>query len=138
MSFGRSLELYFVDGRPDGMLTAQVFNWTGIVLRSPRTQLREAVARREAGYTGVYVLLGERDGLPLAYIGDSLFRVAVGFGLLAPPVGLNVYVVNGMAKDIPIAESYRGVMPFLISDTLRTLLLLFFPAISLWLVRFIG
>jgi C4-dicarboxylate transporter, DctM subunit len=64
--------------------------------------------------------------------------MTVGFGLLAPPVGLNVYIVNGMAKDTPIWESYRGVMPFLISDTLRTLLLLFFPAISLWLVKFIG
>ena len=64
--------------------------------------------------------------------------MTVGFGLLAPPVGLNVYVVNGMAKDVPIAESYRGVMPFLISDTLRTLLLLFFPAISLWLVKYVG
>ena len=64
--------------------------------------------------------------------------MTVGFGLLAPPVGLNVYIVNGMAKDVPIKESYRGVMPFLISDTLRTLLLLFFPAISLWLVKYIG
>ncbi|MES2633893.1 MAG: TRAP transporter large permease [Pseudomonadota bacterium] len=64
--------------------------------------------------------------------------MTVGFGLLAPPVGLNVYVVNGMAKDVPISESYKGVMPFLISDTLRTLLLLFFPGISLWLVKFIG
>ena len=64
--------------------------------------------------------------------------MTVGFGLLAPPVGLNVYVVNGMAKDVPIAESYRGVMPFLISDTLRTLMLLFFPGISLWLVKFVG
>jgi tripartite ATP-independent transporter DctM subunit len=63
--------------------------------------------------------------------------MTVGFGLLAPPVGLNVYVVNGMAKDVPIAESYRGVMPFLVSDTLRTLLLLFFPAISLWAVQFL-
>jgi tripartite ATP-independent transporter DctM subunit len=64
--------------------------------------------------------------------------MTVGFGMLAPPVGLNVYVVNSMAKGVPISESYRGVMPFLISDTLRTLLLLFFPPISLWLVRFIG
>jgi C4-dicarboxylate transporter DctM subunit len=63
--------------------------------------------------------------------------MTVGFGLLAPPVGLNVYVVNGMAKDIPIWESYRGVMPFLVSDTIRTIVLLFFPAISLWLVKFI-
>ena len=70
--------------------------------------------------------------------------MTVGFGMLAPPVGLNVYVVNSMTKgkgrglydDVPIAESYRGVMPFLISDTLRTLLLLFFPAISLYVLRF--
>jgi C4-dicarboxylate transporter, DctM subunit len=64
--------------------------------------------------------------------------MVVEFGLLAPPVGLNVYVVNGMARGVPIAESYRGVMPFLVSDTLRTLLLLFFPAISLWLVTYMG
>jgi C4-dicarboxylate transporter DctM subunit len=63
--------------------------------------------------------------------------MTVGFGMLAPPVGLNVYVVNSMAKDVPIAESYRGVMPFLISDTVRTLVLLFFPGISLWLVGFV-
>ena len=44
----------------------------------------------------------------------------------------------GMAKDIPIAESYRGVMPFLISDTLRTALLVAFPPISLWLVKFLN
>jgi C4-dicarboxylate transporter, DctM subunit len=63
--------------------------------------------------------------------------MTVGFGLLAPPVGLNVYVVNSMAKGVPISESYKGVMPFLISDTLRTLLLLFFPGISLWVLQFI-
>ena len=60
--------------------------------------------------------------------------MTVSFGMLAPPVGLNVYVVNGMAKDVPLAESYRGITPFLVSDTLRTLLLLFFPGISLYLV----
>lgn len=60
--------------------------------------------------------------------------MTVGFGLLAPPVGLNVYVVNGMAKDVPIRESYKGVMPFLLSDTVRTLLLLLFPGVALWLV----
>ena len=64
--------------------------------------------------------------------------MTVGFGLLAPPVGLNVYVVNGMARDVPIAESYRGVMPFLISDTVRTIVLVIFPPISLWLVKYVG
>lgn len=64
--------------------------------------------------------------------------MTVGFGLIAPPVGLNVYVVNSIAKTVPMAESYKGVMPFLISDVLRTLLFLFFPIIPLWLVVFIG
>jgi sugar/nucleoside kinase (ribokinase family) len=68
---GRSLELYFIDGRPDGMLTAEVFNWTGHVLMAPRTQIGSALARREAKYTGVYVLLGEQDGQRLAYIGEG-------------------------------------------------------------------
>jgi len=63
--------------------------------------------------------------------------MTMGFGLLAPPVGLNVYVVNGMARDVPVAESYRGVMPFLATDTLRTVLLLFFPAVTLRLVKFV-
>ncbi|MFM7255101.1 MAG: TRAP transporter large permease [Betaproteobacteria bacterium] len=67
--------------------------------------------------------------------------MTVGFGLLAPPVGLNVYVVNGIVRHrlqpVPIRESYHGVMPFLLSDLVRTLLLLFFPGISLWLVGFI-
>ena len=68
---GRSLELYFIDGKPDGMLTAEVFNWTGHVLMAPRTQITEALKRKEAGYTGVYILLGEQDGKPLAYVGEA-------------------------------------------------------------------
>ncbi len=68
---GRSLELYFIDGRPDGMLTAEVFNWTGHILMAPRTQISAALGRREARYTGTYLLLGERDGKPLAYIGEG-------------------------------------------------------------------
>ena len=68
---GRSLQLFFIDGRPDGMLTAEVFNWTGHVLRIPRTQLKDALSREQATFTGVYVLLGERDGEALAYIGEA-------------------------------------------------------------------
>ena len=64
--------------------------------------------------------------------------MTVGFGLIAPPMGLNVYIVNGMAKTVPMNESYKGVMPFLISDVIRTLLFLFFPIIPLWLVQFVG
>jgi tripartite ATP-independent transporter DctM subunit len=87
------------------------------------------------------MIMGLDFGLPKESVAiwfGIMVLMTVGFGMLAPPVGLNVYVVNSMARDIPIAESYRGVMPFLISDTLRTLLLLFFPPVSLWLVKYIG
>jgi C4-dicarboxylate transporter DctM subunit len=67
-----------------------------------------------------------------------LVLMTVSFGLLSPPVGLNVYVVNGMARNVPIGESYRGVLPFLASDALRLLLLIAFPPISLWLVQYVG
>ena len=87
------------------------------------------------------MIIGLDFGMPKESVAiwfGIMVLMTVGFGLLAPPVGLNVYVVNSLARDVPISESYRGVMPFLISDTLRTLLLLFFPPISLWLVKYVG
>jgi hypothetical protein len=71
MSFGKSLELFFISGRPDGMLTAKVFNWTGHVLKAPRTQIKEALERPEADYTGIYLLIGAKDDLPFAYVGEA-------------------------------------------------------------------
>lgn len=68
---GQSLELFFIDGKPDGMLTAEVFNWTGHVLMAPRTRLGAALSREEAGFTGVYLLFGEGDNGSLAYIGEG-------------------------------------------------------------------
>jgi C4-dicarboxylate transporter DctM subunit len=63
-----------------------------------------------------------------------LVLMTVGIGLVAPPLGLNVYVVNGIARDVPMAETYKGIFPFLASDAVRVLLLLFFPVLSLGLV----
>ena len=64
-----------------------------------------------------------------------LVLVTVGIGLIAPPVGLNVYVVNNIARDVPMSETYKGVFPFLAWDALRVTLMLLFPALSLGLVR---
>jgi len=66
-----TLELFFIDGKPDGMLTAEVFGWTGHILVAPRTRLPEALKRKESSFTGVYILLGELDEEPLAYIGEG-------------------------------------------------------------------
>jgi C4-dicarboxylate transporter, DctM subunit len=63
-----------------------------------------------------------------------LVLMTVGIGLIAPPVGLNVYVVNNIARDVPMVETYKGVLPFLAWDGLRVLLLLFVPTLSLGLV----
>ena len=81
---GQSLELYFIDGKPDGMLTAEVFNWTGHVLVTPRTQITEALCRKEAQYTGVYLLFGEQEGEELAYIGEGEDNVRIGSEAMRP------------------------------------------------------
>jgi len=66
-----TLELFFIDGQPEGMLTAEVFGWMGHILVAPRTRLPAALKRKESSYTGVYILLGEQDEKPLAYIGEG-------------------------------------------------------------------
>jgi C4-dicarboxylate transporter, DctM subunit len=63
-----------------------------------------------------------------------LVLTTVGIGLIAPPVGLNVFVVNNLAREVPMSETYRGVFPFLAWDALRLVLLLAFPVLSLGLV----
>jgi C4-dicarboxylate transporter, DctM subunit len=63
-----------------------------------------------------------------------LVLMTVSFGLIAPPVGLNVYVVNSLARDVPMSETYKGLMPFLAWDIVRLLVLLMVPSLSLWLV----
>ena len=87
------------------------------------------------------IVIGLDFGMPKESVAiwfGIMVLMTVGFGLIAPPVGLNVYIVNGMAKDVPMGETYRGVTPFLISDALRTMLFLFFPIIPLWLVQYVG
>lgn len=72
MKKSRSLELFFVDGDPEGMLTATVpFQWTGHVLVASRTQLRDALKREESSRPGVYLLVGEDEHGALLYIGES-------------------------------------------------------------------
>ena len=66
-----------------------------------------------------------------------LMVVVVSVGLIAPPVGLDVYVVHKIAKTVPIGEIYRGILPFLVSDFVRIALLLFFPQITLFALRFL-
>jgi tripartite ATP-independent transporter DctM subunit len=64
-----------------------------------------------------------------------LALMVVEIGLVHPPVGMNVYIINRLAKDVPLVETFKGVVPFLMSDFLRIILLVAFPSVSLLLVR---
>ena len=61
--------------------------------------------------------------------------IVVEVGLITPPVGLNVFVINSMARDVPMIETFKGVLPFLLSDFLRVALIFVFPIITLILPR---
>ncbi len=62
-----------------------------------------------------------------------LALIVVELGLITPPVGMNVFVISAMAKDTPMIETFKGVMPFFGAEILRVILILAFPAMTLWL-----
>ncbi|MGB0785162.1 MAG: TRAP transporter large permease [Alphaproteobacteria bacterium] len=64
-----------------------------------------------------------------------LVLMAAEIGLITPPVGLNLFVINSLSKDVPINATYKGVLPFIIVDLFRLGLLVAFPGIALWIVR---
>lgn len=64
-----------------------------------------------------------------------LVLIVVEVGLITPPVGMNLFVINSMAKETPLSATYRGVIPFFISDLVRTAILVAFPALTLSLMR---
>ncbi len=66
-----------------------------------------------------------------------LVLIVVEVGLITPPVGMNLFVINSMAKDIPLSQTYRGVLPFVATDIIRVIILAFFPFITLALVRWL-
>jgi C4-dicarboxylate transporter, DctM subunit len=64
-----------------------------------------------------------------------LVLIVVGIGLTAPPIGLNVFVISSIARNIPILSTYRGVLPFIVVDIIRLALVVAIPGLSLWLVH---
>lgn len=64
--------------------------------------------------------------------------IVVEVGLITPPVGLNVFVINKLADGVPMRDSFLGVLPFLVTDFLRIAILILFPAITLVLPRLIN
>ncbi len=56
-------------------------------------------------------------------------------GMITPPIGINVFVLNGMAKDLNLKTIYTGILPFFATDLLRLAIVLVFPATALWLPK---
>jgi len=67
-----------------------------------------------------------------------LLLIVVGIGLTAPPIGLNVFVISAIAKTVPLAQTYRGVLPFIAADVARLVLVLLFPGLALFLVHLLA
>jgi tripartite ATP-independent transporter DctM subunit len=67
-----------------------------------------------------------------------IILMVVEIGLITPPVGLNVFVINSLAKDVPMIDTFRGVMPFLGADAIRLALVVLIPTLSLALPHLIG
>lgn len=59
--------------------------------------------------------------------------ICVEMGMITPPFGMNIFMLNSIAKNIPLATIYRGVMPFVLVDLIKVATLLLFPALALWL-----
>jgi len=64
-----------------------------------------------------------------------LVLIVVEVGLITPPVGMNLFVINTLSRDIPISETFKGVLPFVLTDLIRVVILVIFPSITLLAVR---
>ena len=82
------------------------------------------------------ILAGLEFGLPVDDVRlwfGVISLITVEVGLITPPVGLNVFIINSMARDVPMLETFKGVVPFLVSDGLRIALIILFPVLTLLL-----
>jgi C4-dicarboxylate transporter DctM subunit len=87
------------------------------------------------------VIAGLDFGMPEADVKmwfGIIVLIVVEVGLITPPVGLNVFVINSMAPHVRLKETFAGVLPFLASDAVRVALLILFPALTLWLPRLLS
>jgi TRAP-type C4-dicarboxylate transport system permease large subunit len=84
------------------------------------------------------------SGLDYGLSGDDLkiwygiiTLIVVELGLITPPVGLNVFIINSLAPDIPMRETFKGIVPFFLSEMVRVTILVAFPVITLALPRWL-
>ncbi|MGE3244836.1 MAG: TRAP transporter large permease [Beijerinckiaceae bacterium] len=64
--------------------------------------------------------------------------MAIEVGMITPPIGMNVFVLHGVAGNIPLNTIFRGIFPFFYADVIRISLVIIFPALALWLPQLLG
>lgn len=85
------------------------------------------------------ILLPIIDGLGLSAIWFGVFLIrAMEIGFVHPPIGMNLYVIQGIAKDVSLGRIFKGVIPFLCADFVHLALIILFPAMALWLPKWLG
>jgi tripartite ATP-independent transporter DctM subunit len=87
--------------------------------------------------TPIFLPIAIKLGLSPIWFGIFLVRT-MEIGFVHPPVGMNVYVIHGLAKDIPLTTIFRGIVPFLLVDFLHLGLLIAFPVMALFLPSVLG
>jgi TRAP-type C4-dicarboxylate transport system permease large subunit len=76
-------------------------------------------------------------GLSPIWFGIFLVRT-MEIGFVHPPIGINLYVIQGIAKDVPLSRIFKGVVPFLVADFLHLALIIAVPAVALALPQWLG
>lgn len=87
--------------------------------------------------TPIFLPIATELGYSAIWFGIFLVRT-MEIGFVHPPLGLNVYVIQGIAKDIPLGAIFRGIVPFLIADFFHLALIIAVPALTLWLPSVAG
>ncbi len=84
--------------------------------------------------TPIFLPIAEQLGMSPIWFGIFLVRT-MEIGFVHPPLGLNVYVIQAMARDIPLGTIFRGIIPFLIADFIHLGIIIAFPIVVLWLPK---
>jgi C4-dicarboxylate transporter, DctM subunit len=87
--------------------------------------------------TPILLPIIQQMGLSPIWFGIFLVR-AMEIGFVHPPIGMNLFVIHGIAKDVTIGRIFKGVLPFLAADFIHLLLLIFIPALVLALPKALG
>jgi len=87
--------------------------------------------------TPILLPIIQQMGLSPIWFGIFLVR-AMEIGFVHPPIGMNLFVIHGIAKDVTIGRIFKGVLPFLAADFVHLLLLIFVPALALGLPKVLG